>query len=463
MLTFHPPQPIALSGQRVAVLGLARTGLAAAEVLRQQGAAVIGCDGKPAAQLADADAVLSGLGAELRPDCATLAQIGSVDLLVVSPGIAVDHAILQAARAQGIPAIAEIELAYRLATAPIIAISGTNGKGTTCTVLGDMLRRAGLRTVVAGNIGTPLVAQVSEPLDVIVAEISSFQLETIAFFRPAVAILLNITPDHLIDRHGDMDTYVAAKRRLFSNQTAEDYAILNGDDPVVAACKPFVLAQQLVVSLSESANGRVENGLLVVETEATGRLEVCRGDELPMPGEHNQRNFLCAALAAALAGVPVAAMRAAIRAFQPAPHLLTPVGTVRGVAFRDDSKATNPASAIADLKALSGEVIVVAGGKDKGADFGEFGDAVAHHAAGAFLIGETRGKIAAAIAGRVPTTACGTLEEAVRGAFAAAHPGATVVLLPACSSFDMFSDYAARGDAFGGIVAELRREEGDSR
>jgi UDP-N-acetylmuramoylalanine--D-glutamate ligase len=155
-------------------------------------------------------------------------------------------------------------------------------------------------------------------------------------------------------------------------------------------------------------------------------------------------------------------MREAIHAFRPAPHLLTPVGTVRGVAFRDDSKATNPASAIADLKALRGEVIVVAGGKDKGADFGEFGDAIAEHAAGVFLIGETRESIGAAIARRVPTTACATLEEAVRGACAAAHPGATVVLLPACSSFDMFSDYAARGDAFAGVVAELMREEGSS-
>ena len=462
MLAFHPPQPIELLGKRVAVLGLARTGLAAAEVLRHHGASVVGCDGKPAAQLVDASAVLSRLGADLCPECASLDQIGPVDLLVVSPGIPVDHAILQAARAQGIPAIAEIELAYRLATAPIVAISGTNGKGSTCTVLGDMLRRAGLRTVVAGNIGTPLVSQVGQPLDVIVAEISSFQLETIALFRPAIAILLNITPDHLIDRHGDMDSYVAAKRRLFSNQTPEDYAVLNVDDAVVAACKPSITAQQLTVSLSGNASGRVENGRLVVEIEATGRLELCPVDELPVPGEHNQRNFLCAALAAALARVPIEAMRAAILAFQPAPHLLTPVGTVRGVAFRDDSKATNPASAIADLKALSGEVIVVSGGKDKGADFGEFGTAIAEHAAGAFLIGETRGKIAEAIAGRVPARACATFEEAVRGAFAAAHPGATVVLLPACSSFDMFSDYAARGDAFAGIVAELMREEGGS-
>ena len=204
---------------------------------------------------------------------------------------------------------------------------------------------------------------------------------------------------------------MAAKRRLFRNQTAEDYAILNVDDPVVAGCKPFIPAQQLAVSLSGSADGRssagrVENGLLVVETEPTGRLEVCRVDELPMPGDHNRRNFLCAALAALLAGASVEAMREAIRAFQPAPHLLIPVGTVRGVAFRDDSKATNPASAIADLKALSGEVIVVAGGKDKGADFAEFGDVIAEHAACAFLIGETRAKIGDVIAGRVPTRAC---------------------------------------------------------
>jgi UDP-N-acetylmuramoylalanine--D-glutamate ligase len=463
MLGFHEPARLELSGKRVAVLGLARTGLAAAEALRRHGADVIGCDGRPLGQLVEATAKLAEIGAEALGECTTLSQIGRVDLIVVSPGIPVDHAILQAARSAGVPVIAEIELAYRLSRCPIIAVSGTNGKGTTCTVLGDMLSRAGLRTAVAGNIGTPLVSHVETPgLDFVVAEISSFQLETVAQFRPAATILLNITPDHLIDRHGDFGTYVAAKHRMFENQKAEDFALLNTDDPVVAALAADIPARVLEVALNGGRNGRIEGGVLVVETEETGRREVCRVSEVALPGEHNLRNFLCAALAATLAGADANAIGSAIREIRPAKHLLTPVGEVRGVIFLDDSKATNPAAAVADLRALSGEVIVIAGGKDKGADFRELGDAISECAVAVFLIGETRYKIAAAVGGRVPMNLCGTLEDAVRGAQRMASAGATVVLLPACSSFDMFADYAARGDAFAGLVADLMGEAGEA-
>jgi UDP-N-acetylmuramoylalanine--D-glutamate ligase len=460
-ITFEPPQPLGLDGKRVAVLGLARTGIAAVEALCQRGAFVAGCDSKALADLGDAPARLDAVGACLVDHCQVFEQIGgpgAVDLIVVSPGIPVDHAILREARSHGVRIIGEIELAYRLLRCPIIAVTGTNGKGTTCTVLGDMLDRAGMRVAVAGNIGTPLVSYADTPLDAIVAEISSFQFETVELFRPAISVLLNITPDHLSDRHGDFDAYVAAKRRMFVNQTDRDFAILNIDDPVVASLAGAIPASVLTVSLGGSATGRLEGDLLVVETEATGRLEVCSASDIPVPGEHNRRNFLCAALAAALCGASALSMREAIAAFKPALHLLTPVGEARGVHFLDDSKATNPASAIADLSALSGEVIVISGGKDKGSDFRDLGDAIAAHAKAAFLIGETKHRIAAAIGGRVPMNLCANLEQAVREAFATASPGATVVLLPACSSFDMFADYAARGDAFADLARQIARE-----
>jgi len=452
--------PLAIAGKRVGVLGAARSGVGSARLLTGAGAEVVVGDGKMPEALdpATLDRIRT-TRADLRFGTHDLTQLGALDLLVVSPGVPLDAPIMQQAREAGVPVIGEIELAYRFSSAPVLAVGGTNGKGTTATLAGAMLNQGGLRARVCGNIGDPFTGAVAEaqPVDLFVVEISSFQLETIQLFRPWIAVLLNVTPDHL-DRHRTMDTYLAAKARLFENQTPDDWAILNADDPNVALAARATRARRLNFSSGRPAEARVEGEALVVDL-GVGPVEVCRRSDLVRGGAHYIESVLSSAAAALIAGASREGILAGIRSHRLPDHVLDLVCQVGGVTFIDSSKATNPASAEADIESVEGPLLIVAGGLDKRADFTEFAQLLRRRAKGVFLIGQCAARLAEAAQG-VPTTLCATLEEAVRGAHAAAAPGDTVMLAPGCASLDMFPSYAVRGEQFREIARSICAEGG---
>ncbi len=434
----YPPD---LSNKRVAVLGLARSGLACVRFLLGQGAEVVGADRKDSEQLTDEVHELTSLGAEVITEFKQLEQLGAIDLIVTSPGIAWDHPALGQARRRRLEIVGELELAYQFCRAPIIGICGTNGKGSTTMMTGLMLAAADINNLIAGNIGLPLISQIdrSAEVAVVIAEVSSFQLETIRHFRPWIAALLNITPDHL-DRHSSFAEYIAAKRRLFENQTGSDFGILCVDDSAVADMQPAVPGQLLTVSTaSADAAGRLEDGYLVIDIVPEGPEAICSIRDVPVPGLYNVRNALVAALAARLCGATAQQIAQGLRDFVPVDHLLQEVVKAEGVTFVDDSKATNPAAAVADLSVLDGPVIVIAGGQGKGVDFTEFGQALTRRAKLICLIGESQHEIAAAIEDDAKTIKCGELREAVHRAYSAAQADDKIVLLPGGASLDMFA------------------------
>ncbi|HEY3396055.1 MAG TPA: UDP-N-acetylmuramoyl-L-alanine--D-glutamate ligase [Armatimonadota bacterium] len=449
-----------VAGQRIGVVGLARSGMAASRFLLGRGAQVVGVDAKPESELTEERHQLLELGGEFVPEFQRREQMGPVDLVVVSPGVPDDHPALQALRSEGVPVIGELELAYRFCGAPMIAVSGTNGKGSTCVMIGKILEAAGIEHLVAGNIGLPLISQADRTHEVqfVIVEVSSFQMETTERFRPYIALLLNISPDHL-DRHPDFSSYLRAKGRLFMNQHASDYAIISLDDPGLQPLVGDLTAQVLTFSAANpAANARLEGDDLVVEVEPGAEETVARASELPVCGQHFLRNALAAALAARLAGATPEQIRAGLLAFEPADHLLQNVGTVAGVRFVDDSKATNVAAALADLECLGRPLIVIAGGISKNVDFRDFGQRLGQECAAVCLIGESSAILAEAIGEAAPKFLCASMEEAVRTAFAEAEEGYTVALLPGCASFDMFRDQAERGQVFTRIVRELSFE-----
>ncbi len=442
------PSPLEVAGRRVGVLGAARSGVGSALLLARAGAEVTVGDGK-AAEALDPDilARIRATGADLRFETQDLGQFGAIDLLVVSPGVAIEAPILRQARAAGIPVMGEVELAYRFSRAPVVAVAGTNGKGTTTTLAGGMLNQGGVRARVCGNIGDPFTGAVAEaePVDLFVVEISSFQLETIQVFRPWIAILLNITPDHL-DRHRSMDAYLGAKARLFENQTPDDWAVLNADDANVAFTARGTRARRLGFSARSAAQARVEGEALVVNV-GDGPIEICHKQDLVRGGAHYIESVLSSAAAALIAGASQEGILSAVRSHRLPDHVLDVVCEAGGVTFINSSKATNPAAAEADIESVEGPLLVIAGGLEKKADFAEFGELLRRRAKGLFLIGECAHRIAEAAHG-VPTTLCATLEDAVRKAHAAASPGDKVMLAPACASWDMFPSYAVRGEQF---------------
>ncbi len=453
-------KPADLSGKRIAVIGLARTGLACVRFLVRRGAQVVGADGKPADQIADSVHEVASLGAEVVPDFKELEQIDSPELLVVSPGVPCNHPALVQARAAGIEVIGEIELAYRFCPVPMIAISGTNGKGTTTTMTGLMLDAADITNVVAGNIGLPVISQIDRArrADVVVAEVSSFQLETVVHFRPWIAVLLNITPDHL-DRHADLEEYAAAKLRLFQNQTADDYSVLCTDDTTVAALQEQLSATVLAVSSDSAASsGRLEDNNLIIDA-GCGPQRILSRDEMPVPGEHNITNALAAGLAASVCGASSEQIAQGLRSFEPAAHLLQEVMQIEGVRFVDGSKATNTAAAIADLSTLSGPLLVIAGGQGKEVDFTEFGQYLAGRCRFVCLIGESGPAIEAAIGDGAESMRAASMQDAVEECYRRAESGDTVVLLPGCASFDMFEDQTHRGEQFTRVVREIAQPE----
>lgn len=451
-------------GKRVTVVGLARSGVAACTALADRGARVQGTDRLPREKLRGDLTALEHRGVGLAAGGHRAEDFLDADLIVISPGVPTDMDLLTQARARGIPVWAEVELASRLTTARFLGITGTNGKSTTTSLLGAMLEAAGFPVVVAGNIGTALCEVVTTlgPSHWVVAELSSFQLETIVAFRPHVAVLLNLAPDHL-DRYAHVADYYAAKARIFLNQTPQDFAVLNADDPPTLERARGLRSQTHLFSRTRTIGDGafVRDGRVVIRRE--GRTEAaCGVAEIRIQGLHNLENSLAAAAAAAAIGVPAAAMGSALKRFPGLPHRLELVAEAGGVRYVNDSKGTNVGAVVKSLESYAGGVILIAGGKDKGGDFAPLRPLVTARVKTLLLLGQAREALRAQLAGACPMEEVSTLDAAVRRAAEIATAGDTVLLSPACASFDMFRDFEHRGDVFREAVLALvaRRETG---
>jgi UDP-N-acetylmuramoylalanine--D-glutamate ligase len=445
-----------VSGQRVVVVGAARSGVAAAHLLVTRGASVVLTDTRetidPADELRRAGVVLE-LGGH-RPE-----TLASADLIVLSPGVSPRQADVAAARAAGVPVIGEVELASRWLAGRIVAITGTKGKSTTTTLVGRMLAEGGFKAAVGGNIGVPLSAQVaaSTPDVIHVVEASSFQLETTEQFRPWIAVLLNLSADHL-DRHDSLEAYAAAKGRIFSNQQADDFAVVNVDDaPSLALAR----TRARLVPLSPSA--AIDDGIVVTSEAIAHRRAGVDAPLVPVSavrllGRHLLTDVAAAAAVAEIAGVSPEAMVRAVEGFTGLEHALEPVSSIQGVGFVNDSKATNIESASRAIESIDQGLVVILGGRFKGGDFGALRAPLVARQASVVAIGEAAPLVAAALAESVPVRDAASMDDAVRLGFAMAPPGGTVLLAPACASFDMFADYAERGRRFKDAVARLAYE-----
>lgn len=434
----------AWAGRRVAVWGAGRTGIAAANLLVDLGAHPILSDNRAL------DAV-DGLDprVEVRGGGNTLA---GADVLVPSPGIKPSTPALAEALARGVTVVSEIELAAQVTEAPIVAISGTDGKSTTTMMIGAVIEAAGRPCVVAGNIGTPLAARCRDvgADGVLVAEVSAFQLWTCGHFRPHVAVITNVADDHADYFDGDTARYARTKARVLWDQVPGDHAILRSDDPIVSAFETRPGVHRVGYSPYEATDWHLADGLLVGP-----KGPVMAAADLPVPGPHNVANALAALAAGDALGLDVDAMIAGLKGFRGLPHRLEAVRTHRGVRWFDDSKATNPHAAAVGIKALDGELVVITGGFDKGLDLSPVVEAILPRAAHVVVMGTTAERTLAALDDRVPTTRVGDMAAAVQAAAQIAQPGQTVVLSPAASSFDQFRSYAHRGEVFQQAVRAL--------
>ncbi len=445
-----------VDGKHILIVGAARSGIAAAEFLSARGARVTVNDAKPAAELKAAQA-LRDQGIEIVAGVHPRELFEQADLIVVSPGVPLTLEPFRQARAAGVPIIGEVELAARFMRGRLVGITGSNGKTTTTTLIGELLREAGLPTLVGGNIGTPLIslADQSREGDFVVVELSSFQLEAVEQLHLFVAVLINITPDHL-DRYDSMDDYAAAKANIFRHQTADDFAVLNADDERVAQMASLTGARVIWFSRQrELDEGIFLRGHEIVQRTAGEERVLITRDEIILRGDHNLENVM-AALAAGLAcRAPAAAMRQTIANFKGVEHRLEFVAEIDGVKFYNDSKATNVDAAIKCLEAFPGGVHVILGGKDKGGDYAPLAPLVRERCANVILIGAAAEKIAAALTDTRPLHRAATMEEAVELGLKLGRPGEIVLLAPACASFDMFENYEHRGRVFKAAVMRL--------
>ena len=451
-----------LAGKEVVVVGLARSGLAAAEFLAQRGAHVLATDSKNQGQLSPEVVRLATKGVRLELGGHRAADFTAADLVVVSPGVPWELPELAAAREAGVPVMAELELAFRHLRGTVAAVTGTKGKSTTTAVLGAMVRQTGRDVRVGGNIGAPLIGLLAGATEdtVFVVEVSSFQLQGTQSFRPQVAVFLNLSTDHL-DRHASFEEYAQAKARIFRNQTETDWAVVNADDPGVLSLAQQARARLLRFSPLEETQGSSGDAAYYRQGRAwlslSGRIETmfARAD-VRLPGEHLASDVLAAAAAARLLGVGGEEIGNAVRGFPGIEHVLERVADVNGVSFFNDSKATNVDAARMSLEAFSAPVLAIMGGRYKGGDFRDLSDVLRRHGKAVLAIGEAQDRIALALAAVVPVLPCASLQQAVELAWSRAEPGDVVVLAPACSSFDMFEDYAQRGRVFKEAVARLR-------
>ena len=430
-----------LLGTRVVVVGMGLSGVGAVRLLRQQGALVRAVDQKQKGEI-------EGVTIETQTDTA----FRDAELVVLSPGVPPDLDLLAPVRARGIPVIGELELAAPFLQGPNIGITGTNGKTTTTALTGHILRESGIACQVGGNIGTAPAEMVatSRPEQWNVLELSSFQLETTESFRAPIAACLNLTQNHL-DRHHTFDNYVNAKARLFETQGQDDLAVLNADDPVTVTFAGRTRGKTAWFSGTHQVSGAWLDGE-VIRLQGDALLNV---QELRLRGRHNYENVMAAALMAHRAGAGLAQIAQAAAGFAPVEHRLEFVREIDGVAYYNDSKATSVDATLKAVDAFPGGLWVILGGKDKGLDYATLREPLAARAHAALLIGAAAGKIAGALEGAVPLVDCGTLDAAVAYAYAHGKPGDTVLLAPACASFDQFRSYEHRGEVYKGLVRDL--------
>jgi UDP-N-acetylmuramoylalanine--D-glutamate ligase len=459
---FPARQPPDVKGKRVLVVGLGRSGLAVARLLRDRGAAVT--DKRDAAALGDAVAKLPP-GAIQELGGHREASFVSADLVVLSPGVP-ELPEVAAARRAGRQVSGELEVASWFVSGTLVAITGTNGKSTTTTLCGAVVRASGYPTFVGGNLGEPLSDAVgtraAAPGGILVVEVSSFQLETVERFHPRIAVLLNVSPDHL-DRYPDVEAYAAAKARIFRSQGPSDFAVLNVDDDLVRRSSEGIAPRRLFLSTRRKLDvgGWVDGDTLCLRLPG-GDLERYPAHNPALTGRHNAENALAALLAGRLAGATPSEARRSLLEFRALPHRMELVAEAHGVAYYDDSKGTNVGAVVAALDGFPHPVVLIAGGRDKGGDYAPLAAALARVGRGVVLIGEAADRIAAACAGVLPPARVAraqTLEEAVAAAAAMAERGDAVVLSPACASFDMFRDYAHRGAVFRAAVRALVGDE----
>lgn len=448
-----------LKNKRVLVVGLGKSGIAAALFLRKQGARVTVSDSRSAVALANEIPALLDAGVMVESGGHGLLTFRRQDLIVISPGVPLDTPEVKQAIGYGVPVIGELELASRFLKGRVVAITGSNGKTTTTTLIGKIFEDAGLPTLVGGNIGTPVIdlapSSTDDMLDVL--EVSSFQLETIEQFHPWIALVLNITPDHL-DRHGSFENYAAMKTRITENQQASDYLILNAEDKptqMVAAktkAQIFWFSPRRPIKQGAFVHGE---SIVFVPREGAKAEPIMPVAEIPLRGAHNVENVLAAVCAARLAGVPAEKIRASVAGFKAVEHRLEFVRLLQGVEYFNDSKATNVDAAIKAIEAFPSGIHLILGGKDKDSDYTLLAPMLRERVKAVYTIGSAAEKIERELHGVVKMVGAGTIDVAVREASKAAVPGDVVLLAPACSSFDQFENYEHRGQTFRRIVNEL--------
>src|SRR5579863_1873111 len=454
-----------LKNKRVLVVGLGKSGVASALFLKAHGARVTVSDTKSGDELRNEIPLLLDHGITVETGGHGDRTFRGQDLIVVSPGVPVDAPPLVQTRAQGGTVIGEIELAAQFLPGPIVAITGSNGKTTTTTLTGEIMTTAGFPALVGGNIGTPAIslADRATPETIIVLEVSSFQLETIQTFRPKVAAVLNVTPDHL-DRHRTFEAYADAKARIFENQQSGDFAVLNADDPTCVAMASRTRAQVFWFSRQKEVQqgAWVHDGNILFRDGAgrasAAQREIMQASEIPLKGAHNLENVLAAVCAGALMGCTPGKIRQAVRDFKAVEHRLEFVATIRGVDYYNDSKATNVDATIKALESFPANIHLILGGKDKGSDYTVLNDLLRQRVKRVYTIGAAAAKIESQIQNATEIDHAETLENAVRQASEAAAPGDIVLLAPACASFDQFRSYEHRGKVFKDVVKTLSAE-----
>jgi len=450
-----------IAGKKISVLGMARSGVACAELLKKTSAEVFVSDIKSQETLSDQTQRLEEMGIQFETGAHTSRVLSGKDFIVVSPGIPPDAPILRQAQDMGIPILSEIEVAFWLTDAKIIGITGSNGKTTTVTLLGEMLKQDGKQHRVAGNVGVPFSSVVEEVSadGYLVLELSSFQLERIEEFRPHVASVLNVTPDHL-DRHPNFKSYLEAKLRIVENQTKDDFVVLNADEENSLKLAQYARSTKVYFSTrSEVGRGAFVRQQKVCLRRNGDDKEIIEASRIGIKGPHNLYNACAACAVCGILGISPDSMQRALLNFKGVEHRLEAVKTLSGVRFVNDSKATNVESVWYALQSVSPPIILIAGGKDKGGDFSKLRELVDENVKTLILIGEARQKIRDALGAVVRTLEAENLQQAVRLAFDKATQGDTVLLSPGCASFDMFKDYEHRGRVFKETVAALSSDE----
>jgi UDP-N-acetylmuramoylalanine--D-glutamate ligase len=453
-----------LRKKKVLVVGLGKSGLAAALFLRDHGAQVTVSDTRSAAALAKDIPALLDAGIMVEAGGHGLLTFRRQDLIVVSPGVPLDTPEVKQAVLLDIPVIGELELAARFLKGSIVAITGSNGKTTTTSLVGKIFADAGLPTQVGGNIGLPVIDLIPESTDVTVnvLEVSSFQLETVDEFHPRIAVILNITPDHL-DRHGTFENYVAAKEKIFARQTPADALVLNADDHTTQMCAAHALTTSKPNVYWFSATRVVRQGAFVrdgvvcwIEKENGAAEPILPIAEIALKGQHNVENVLAAVAAARLATIPAESIRKSVAEFHAVEHRLEFVAQIAGVDFYNDSKATNVDATMKAVASFPGGIHLILGGKDKDSDYTLLTPLLRERVRAVYTIGSAAEKIQRELAGVVKIEAAATLDRAVAIAATAAQPGDVVLLAPACSSFDQFDNYEHRGRVFRDLVLQRK-------